>query len=110
MRKHSIALGVAGGLLPTFGVFRLVTELDAADLFVLVVWLAAAVVLHDGLIAPITVGTGVALACRSAKTPAFGVPTLVTSPTAYTPGYDVSSVSGSTAIQPSTNMPESWTT
>ena len=61
MRKYRIALGVAGGLLLTFGVFRLVTELDAGDLFVLGVWLAAAVALHDGLIAPITVGTGVAL-------------------------------------------------
>ena len=63
MRKYRIALGVAGGLLLTFGVFRLVTELDAGDLFVLGVWLAAAVALHDGLIAPITVGTGVALTC-----------------------------------------------
>lgn len=61
MRKYRIALGLAGGLLLTFGVFRLVTQLDAGDLFVLVLWLAAAVVLHDGLIAPITVGTGVAL-------------------------------------------------
>ena len=61
MRKYRIALGVAGGLLLTFGVFRLVTELDAGDLFVLGLWLAAAVALHDGLIAPITVGTGVAL-------------------------------------------------
>ena len=61
MRKYRIALGVAGALLSTFGVFRLVTELDTGDLFVLGVWLAAAVALHDGLIAPITVGTGVAL-------------------------------------------------
>ena len=61
MRKYRIALGVAGGLLLTFGLFRLVTELDTGDLFVLGVWLAAAVVLHDGLVAPITVGTGVAL-------------------------------------------------
>ena len=61
MRKYRIALGVAGGLLLTFGVFRLVTELDPGDLFVLGVWLVAAVALHDGLIAPITVGTGVAL-------------------------------------------------
>jgi hypothetical protein len=59
--KYRIALGVAGGLLLTFGLFRLVTELDTRDLFVLGVWLAAAVVLHDGLVAPITVGTGVAL-------------------------------------------------
>ena len=46
----------------------------------------------------------------SANTPAFGVPTLVTSPTAYTPGNDVSSVSGSTGIQPSTVRPDSTTT
>ena len=62
MRNYRIALGVAGGLLLTFGVFRLVTELDAGDLLVLLVWLIAAVALHDGLIAPITVGSGIALA------------------------------------------------
>jgi hypothetical protein len=61
VRKYRIALAVAGALLVAFGVFRLVTELDTGDLFVLVVWLAAAVALHDGLIAPITIGTGVAL-------------------------------------------------
>ena len=61
MRKYRIALGVAGALLLTFGVFRLVTELDAGNLFVLGVWLVAAIAIHDGLIAPITVGTGVAL-------------------------------------------------
>ena len=61
MRKYRIALGVAGALVLAFGVFRLVTELDAGDLFVLVVWLVAAVAIHDGLIAPITVGTGLAL-------------------------------------------------
>jgi len=61
VRRYRIALGVAGGLLLTFGVFRLVTELDADDLFVLGVWLAAAVVIHDGVIAPMTVGAGVAL-------------------------------------------------
>ncbi len=61
MRKYRIALGVAGALVLALGVFRLVTELDAGDLFVLVVWLVAAVAIHDGLIAPITVGTGLAL-------------------------------------------------
>lgn len=61
MRIYRIALGIAGGLLLTFGALRLLTELDTRDLFVLAVWLAAAVALHDGLIAPITVGTGVAL-------------------------------------------------
>jgi hypothetical protein len=61
VRTYRIALGAAGVLLLTLGVFRLVTELDAGNLFVLVVWLVAAVAIHDGLIAPITVGTGVAL-------------------------------------------------
>jgi hypothetical protein len=61
VRKYRIALGAAGGLLLTFGAFRLITKLDAGDLFVLVLWLIAAVAIHDGLIAPITVGTGVAL-------------------------------------------------
>lgn len=61
MLKYRIALGVAGALLLTFGVFRLLTELDRSDLFALVVWLVAAVALHDGVIAPVTVGTGVVL-------------------------------------------------
>ena len=46
----------------------------------------------------------------SANTPAFGVPTLVTSPTAYTSGNEVSRVSGSTGIQPSTVRPDASTT
>ena len=49
-------------------------------------------------------------AWRSEKTPAFGVPTLVTSPTANTPGYEVSSVSGLTGIHPSAVIPDSATT
>ena len=62
MLKYRIALTLAGALFLSFGVFRLVTELDRDDLLVLGLWLVAAVALHDGLIAPITVGTGVALA------------------------------------------------
>ncbi len=61
MRAYRIGLGVTGGALLAFGVFRLVTDLDPGDLFVLAVWLIAAVALHDGLVAPLTVGTGVAL-------------------------------------------------
>ena len=61
MRKYRIALALAGALLLSLGFFRLVTELDTSDLLVLGLWLGAAVALHDGLIAPITVGTGVAL-------------------------------------------------
>ena len=61
MRAYRIALGVAGGLLLAFGVFRLVTTLDHPDLLALAVWLAVAIVLHDGVIAPATVGAGVLL-------------------------------------------------
>ena len=58
MRKYRIALCVAGGLLLAFGAFRLVTKLDPGDLLALALWLVAAVALHDGVIAPLTVGTG----------------------------------------------------
>ncbi len=61
MRKYRIALSLGGVLLLTFGAFRLVTQLDASDLAALALWLVAAVLLHDLVIAPITVGTGVVL-------------------------------------------------
>lgn len=61
MLKYRIALCVAGGLLLAFGAFRLVTNLDHGDLFVLALWLTVALVLHDGLVAPLTAGTGVLL-------------------------------------------------
>ena len=61
MRNYRIALGVAGGMLLAFGAFRLVTTLNPADLRALVLWLIVAVVLHDGVIAPLTAGTGVLL-------------------------------------------------
>lgn len=61
MRTYRIALIGTGGLLLAFGAFRLLTELDPADLRVLAIWLVVAVVLHDLVIAPLTVGTGVVL-------------------------------------------------
>ncbi len=67
MLKYRITLAVAGTLLLIFGVFRLLTDLDTADLLILAVWLAAAVAIHDGLIAPLTVGTGVALTAVPAR-------------------------------------------
>lgn len=61
MRGYRIALISAGGLLLLFGVFRLLTNLDPSDLVALVAWLVVAVVIHDGVIAPLTAGTGVLL-------------------------------------------------
>jgi hypothetical protein len=56
-----IALAGAGIALGLFGIFRLVTEIDAYDLFVLAGWLIGALVIHDGLLSPVVVGIGVAL-------------------------------------------------
>ena len=61
MRPYRIALCAAGGLLLAFGLFRLVTKLDPSDLVVLLLWLVVAVAVHDGLVAPLTVGVGVTL-------------------------------------------------
>ena len=61
MRNYRVALCVAGGLLLAFGAFRLMTDLDPADLLVLALWLIVALALHDGVIAPLTAGTGVLL-------------------------------------------------
>ena len=80
-------------------------ELEIAD--------AVAVVLGRWCVAADACGdprSATTAACPSENTPAFGVPTLVTSPTAYTSGNDVSSVRGSTGIQPSTVMPADSTT
>src|SRR6478609_5848345 len=61
MHRYRIALIVSGALLACFGALRLLTKLDHPDLVALVVWLVVAVVLHDLVIAPATVGTGVLL-------------------------------------------------
>ena len=57
-----IALGSAGVALGLFGVFRLLTQIHGADLVQLAIWLVAALVLHDGVLAPIIVGVGAVLA------------------------------------------------
>ncbi|MCW2846162.1 MAG: hypothetical protein JWR90_136 [Marmoricola sp.] len=61
MLKYRIALAVPGAALLAFGVFRLVTQLEGGDLFALAIWLAVAVALHDGVVAPVTAGTGLLL-------------------------------------------------
>ena len=59
MLQWRIGLAVSGVLLLGYGVMRLVTQLDTSDLLSLVAWLVVAVALHDAVIAPLTVGTGV---------------------------------------------------
>jgi hypothetical protein len=56
-----VVLGAAGGGLAMFGAFRLVSEVPVRNLVVLAVWLAAAVVLHDAVLAPAIVGIGLLL-------------------------------------------------
>jgi hypothetical protein len=53
--------GIAGAGLALFGVFRLLTEIPAGDLLVLAGWLAAALFLHDGVLAPLTAAAGAGL-------------------------------------------------
>jgi hypothetical protein len=53
-----IGLAAAGLALGLFGVYRLLTQISPASLLALAVWLAAALVLHDAVLAPVVVGTG----------------------------------------------------
>jgi len=62
MRAWRIALSVSGVLILLFGAVRVVTVMPFADLFILALWLIGAVVIHDGMVAPLTVGTGWLLA------------------------------------------------
>jgi hypothetical protein len=56
-----IAIGSVGVLLGLFGVFRLLTQVPLLDIVVLLGWLAAALVLHDGVLSPIVLGIGAAI-------------------------------------------------
>jgi hypothetical protein len=53
-------IATAGALLALFGIFRLLTEIPAVDLLVLASWLAGALVVHDGILAPLSAAVGVA--------------------------------------------------
>ena len=57
-----VALGVAGVLLGLFGVFRLLTQVSSSNLLALAEWLVGALVIHDGILAPLVVGVGWLLA------------------------------------------------
>lgn len=58
MKAWRLGLAAAGVLLAVFGVFRLITEIPVANLAVLVVWLACALIIHDAVVSPSVVGLG----------------------------------------------------
>jgi hypothetical protein len=58
VKAWRIILTVAGIGLGAFGVFRLLSEIPTHSLLVLAVWLIAALVIHDALLAPSEVGVG----------------------------------------------------
>lgn len=62
MRTWRILLAVSGITLGLFGVLRLLTQIPVGNLMVLAVWLVAAVVVHDGLLSPVILAVGWALA------------------------------------------------
>ena len=58
MKAWRIVLALSGLLLGGFGVFRLLTEVPTGSLIKLVIWLLAALIIHDMVIAPAVVGLG----------------------------------------------------
>jgi hypothetical protein len=58
MKAWRVTLAVAGIALAAFGVFRLFSEIPTRSLLVLAIWLIAALLIHDALLAPSEVGVG----------------------------------------------------
>jgi hypothetical protein len=58
MRTWRVALTAAGLSLTAYGLFRLVTEIRLSSLAALMVWLIAAVLIHDGLLSPLVLAVG----------------------------------------------------
>ena len=56
MKRTRIALATSGIGLALFGVFRLLTQVSVGSVAFLVLWLIGALVIHDGMIAPGTLG------------------------------------------------------
>ena len=61
MRALRWTLGGCGVLLALFGGYRLLTEIPLVEVGSLGVWLAVALVLHDGVLAPFTIAVGASL-------------------------------------------------
>jgi hypothetical protein len=61
VKAWRIILAAAGILLGLFGVYRLFTQIPLSSLVALGVWLLAALLIHDGLLAPAVVGLGLLL-------------------------------------------------
>jgi hypothetical protein len=61
VKAWRIILAGAGILLGLFGVYRLFTQIPLSSLVALGVWLLAALLIHDGLLAPAVVGLGLLL-------------------------------------------------
>jgi hypothetical protein len=61
VKAWRIILAIAGISLGLFGVFRLVTEIPAHNLLVLVLWMLAALAIHDGVLSPAVVTVSSAL-------------------------------------------------
>jgi hypothetical protein len=58
VKAWRIILAITGIALGAFGVFRLVSETPVRSVLILALWLIAALVLHDAILAPSVVGVG----------------------------------------------------
>ena len=56
MLAWRIILAAVGILLALFGVLRLLTQIPGHSLLALAIWLACALIIHDGLLSPAVVG------------------------------------------------------
>lgn len=56
-----VLLGAAGVALGAYGVYRLYTQEPHDKMLVLLVWLAAAVIIHDGVLSPVVIAAGWAI-------------------------------------------------
>lgn len=61
LKWSRIALGLAGAALAVYGLLGLPTQLGTAQLVGLVTWMALAILLHDGVIVPLSTLAGAGL-------------------------------------------------